>query len=119
MRLVHTIALVISATLCARVAALPPINELVGAVQNAASPDVADAIYKDDGRLLRGAEKYTAGYDEIEEERTDFKKIMSKLKPVKVVENSVDKTNKIKEFLKDAAEYQKFLEKARKTINKN
>ncbi|OWZ04961.1 RxLR effector protein [Phytophthora megakarya] len=123
MRLIYAVTFMIAATLPASSAAVPVASNSKGVVQSAeeASPD-AIAIYKNNGRLLRRVDKQNMDDnddgDDEEEERAlgDLAK-----KIAEAPSNAVKKiahTQKIKKALRDAGNYEKFLEKARESITK-
>ncbi|OWZ01187.1 Avirulence protein [Phytophthora megakarya] len=118
MRLIYAVTFIITVTLSASSAAVPVTSRSKGVVQNAeaASPG---ATYKNNGRLLRRVDKQNVDdEDDGEEERTlgDLAK-----KIAAAPGNAVKKiahTKQIKKSLKDAVNYEKFLEKTRESIMK-
>ncbi|EGZ09748.1 hypothetical protein PHYSODRAFT_288482 [Phytophthora sojae] len=107
MRLTFVFALVV--TLHASGASLPSAKDTNTMVQNDASPAVTDLTGADGGRMLRRAEK---DEDDSEEERRLFwSKLRVKLKLTNIAKEA-KMPDKIKEFLKEAADERKSLEQA-------
>ncbi|OWZ09190.1 Avirulence (Avh) protein [Phytophthora megakarya] len=115
MRLTYTIASVVVVTLFASSAAFPVTKDSTGMIDKATSTGIVDSIYMHDKRLLRRVEKSNVGDDDMGEER-GFGDLVSKLNPVKASKKTAVKAQKAKDALKDAANYQKMLEEAKKLI---
>ncbi|OWY97701.1 Avirulence protein [Phytophthora megakarya] len=112
MRLIYAVTFMIAATLSASSAAVPVTSNSKGVVQSAeaASPD-AITTYKNNGRLLRRVDKQNMDDEDDEEEERTLGDLAKKIA-------AAPSNAKIKKNLKDAGNYEKFLEKARESIMK-
>ncbi|OWY95422.1 Avirulence (Avh) protein [Phytophthora megakarya] len=121
MRIVLSIVLVIVITLCSSSAALPATKDSKEMTQIAASPDVVESIYTNQGRRLRRVEKSNMDDDELEEERTfgDLKSIASKLNPVTAAKKSAAKAKTVQKALQEGAAYNKLIERSKQLIKDN
>lgn len=119
MRLTFIFAVVIAATFQASGASLVPlVKESKAVIENRDSPVFGDAIRVEGGRLLRRVEK---NEDDDEEEERGFGDFAKKMNPAKLVKKSAKATaehaEKVKTILKDAADFEKMMEKARLAVH--
>ncbi|OWZ22247.1 Avirulence (Avh) protein [Phytophthora megakarya] len=123
MRLIYSIAVVVAVTLRTSCGALPA-KDFNGIAKNAASPDLIDLS---NTRLLRRVENEYVddddddNDDDDEEERGGgFKNTLSRLNPIKGVKKTATEittqTAKVKQAIKEAADYQKMIDAANRLV---
>ncbi|OWZ12262.1 Avirulence protein [Phytophthora megakarya] len=120
MRLIYAVTFMIAVTLSASSVAVPVAGDSKGVVQNADATSLdAIATYKNNGRLLRRVDKQNVDDEDVGEEERTLGDLAKKIAaaPGKAVKK-IAHTKQIKKNLKDAAKYEKFLEKARESIMK-
>ncbi|KAK1941573.1 hypothetical protein P3T76_007439 [Phytophthora citrophthora] len=129
MRLTYILAVSVVATLHVSTTAFSSAQDANVAIENGVVPAIVDPTPVEGGRMLRRVDN---DYDDLDgddlddddlEEERGFGDVVKKPNPVTAVKKSAKKTAeqsaKIKEALKDAADYQKMIEKAREAVYKD
>ncbi|KAL3660266.1 hypothetical protein V7S43_014797 [Phytophthora oleae] len=125
MRLTYILAVTVVATLHASATAISSVKKSKAAIENGAVPALVDSTLVEGGRLLRRVDNDENDLDDDDddldddEEERGFGDSLKKLNPVTAVKKSVKQTAKIKQALKDAADYQKMIERAKEMVNKD
>eukprot|EP00644_Phytophthora_capsici_P018061 jgi/Phyca11/17162/fgenesh1_pg.PHYCAscaffold_25_\ len=136
MRITYILAVTVAATLHSSVTAIPSVKSSKVATENGAVPAVIDSTHTGTGRMLRWVNKYEGDLDKYEgdlddnddlddldddlEEERGFSDTLKKANPLKLVKKgtklTAEQAAKVKQALKDAADYQKMIENANKLI---
>ncbi|KAG1713416.1 hypothetical protein DVH05_001203 [Phytophthora capsici] len=129
MRITYILAVTVAATLHSSVTAIPSVKSSKVATENGAVPAVIDSTHTGTGRMLRWVNKYEGDLDDnddlddldddLEEER-GFSDTLKKANPLKLVKKgtklTAEQAAKVKQALKDGADYQKMIDNANKLI---
>ncbi|KAK1941444.1 hypothetical protein P3T76_007310 [Phytophthora citrophthora] len=124
MRLTYILVVTVAATLHASTTAFSSVRESKTAIENGTVPVVVDSTLAEGGRLLRWVddeENYPDDDDEDDfDEERGFGDAIKKLNPVTAVKKSAQKTKehaaKVKEALREVADYQDMIKRAREII---